>query len=305
MPSQAAFPYLAKAIIKYKSPHKQDLAFAKGETIRVTGVAPKTDPSDDDDDDDDDWLIGETLDGSRQGTFPGSFVEPSDEQEEPPSHDAEATIASATSAPSAPGAIPTELPADLQSSVIEETPTHQADTIPAAAREAAQKGETEEAGFGAPLPPRPPSPDAEEDEEVSAPAEASQKEVDSTATTTQAPPPIQTQADQKPNDSSSVPKKDIEVAAAGAAAAGVAGVASVGATTSAPTNEAKSDSVQSKSQPAVATKPVGMSSSFRDRLAAFNKPAESAPPPLPKGKPGGWKRPTPAASETKDRKSVV
>ncbi len=122
MPSQAAFPYLAKATIKYKSPHKQDLTFAKGETIRVTGVAPKTDPSEDDDDDDDDWLVGETLDGSRQGTFPGSFVELSDEQEEAPSHEAEATIASAVSAPAAPGAISTELPTDLQSNVVEETP---------------------------------------------------------------------------------------------------------------------------------------------------------------------------------------
>ncbi|SPO20171.1 uncharacterized protein UTRI_00564_B [Ustilago trichophora] len=291
-----AFPYLAKATIKYKSPHKQDLTFAKGETIRVTGIAPKTDPSeDDDDDDDDDWLVGETLDGSRSGTFPGGFVEPTEEvEEDETSHQADATIASATSAPAAPGAIPTEAPTNLQSSVIEETPTHQADTIPQAAREAAQKGETEEAGFGAPLPPRPPSPDADEDEEEAAqPNEASGI----------------SSATNKPSEGAS----DTSKVAGGAAAVGVAATgaaAAIGESSSkepsrdaappaASTAEAKSDPAPAKSPPTVASKPPGMSSSFRDRLAAFNKPAEAAPPPLPKGKPGGWKRPTPASTEAK------
>ncbi|KAE8209705.1 hypothetical protein CF326_g10077, partial [Tilletia indica] len=75
MPTTHAFPYLAKATLKYRSPHEQDLTFAKGETIRVLSAAPKRDDEeDDDDDDDDDWLVGESLDGSRKGTFPAGFV---------------------------------------------------------------------------------------------------------------------------------------------------------------------------------------------------------------------------------------
>ncbi|WVR06418.1 hypothetical protein IAU60_003449 [Kwoniella sp. DSM 27419] len=60
-----SYPYLAKTLLKYKSPHATDLSFAKDETIRVTG------PSDDDED----WLVGETLDGSKSGGFPKDFIE--------------------------------------------------------------------------------------------------------------------------------------------------------------------------------------------------------------------------------------
>ncbi|WWC70854.1 uncharacterized protein I206_104806 [Kwoniella pini CBS 10737] len=59
-----SYPYLAKTILKYKSPHATDLSFAKDETIRVTG------PSDDDED----WLVGENLDGSKSGGFPKDFI---------------------------------------------------------------------------------------------------------------------------------------------------------------------------------------------------------------------------------------
>ncbi|KAK0518132.1 assembly of actin patch protein, partial [Tilletia horrida] len=55
----------------------KDLTFAKGETIRLLSTAPKRtneQQDDDDDDDDDDWLVGESLDGKRRGTFPGGFV---------------------------------------------------------------------------------------------------------------------------------------------------------------------------------------------------------------------------------------
>ncbi|SOV08202.1 uncharacterized protein UDID_00766 [Ustilago sp. UG-2017a] len=291
MPTPATFPYLAKATIKYKSPHKQDLTFAKGETIRVTGIAPKTDTTEEDDDDeDDDWLIGETLDGSRSGTFPGSFVEPSDEVDEKPSHAAEATIAEATAPPSAPGAIPSDAPTDHESSTIEESPAHQADTIPEAAREAAKKGETEEAGFGAPLPPRPPSPDADEAEALEGSEDAAQSEV---------------KANDAAENTGSGSKPAVGAAAAGAVAATIAGVAAAttagvaGVAAASSTESKPGTSTAAKSPPAIASKPPAMSSSFRDRLAAFNKPADSAPPPIPKARPGGWKRPTPAATETK------
>ncbi|GAC93327.1 hypothetical protein PHSY_000892 [Pseudozyma hubeiensis SY62] len=289
MPS---FPYLAKATIKYKSPHKQDLTFAKGEIIRVTGVAPKTDPSDDDDDDDDDWLVGETLDGSKNGTFPGSFVEPSDELEEAPSHEAEAKIASAIAPTSAPGAISSEVPAGLQGSVVEEEPpSHQAEPIPEAAREAARKSETEETGFGAPLPPRPPSPDEDHDQAAAASATQVDAAEPAVAAAEAAPDAL------KATDGASK-------GAAGAAVLGAAGGAAASSIADASKAEVTPDSKATassptKSPPAVASKPVGMSSSFRDRLAAFNKPAESAPPPVPKGKPGGWKRPAAASNEAK------
>lgn len=44
------------------------------------------------------------------------------------------------------------------------------------------------------------------------------------------------------------------------------------------------------SPPPAAPKPSGLAA----RIAAFNKPAEG-PPPLPRGKPGGWKKPAPSA----------
>lgn len=80
-----SFPYIARSIKKYRSPHVQDLSFPKGAVIRVTGLAPKTAKDEDDDDDDDDeddddvWLLGELKDGTAQGTFPGACVEPSDD----------------------------------------------------------------------------------------------------------------------------------------------------------------------------------------------------------------------------------
>lgn len=295
------FPYLARATTKYKSPHKQDLTFAKRETIRVTGVAPKTDTADDeDDDDDDDWLVGETLDGSKSGIFPGSFVEPLDDIEEPSSHEADVKIASAISAPAAAGAIPTEAPTDLQRSVVEEQPpSYQAQVIPEAARETAQKAETEQAGFGAPLPPRPPSPDEEDDDQ-------NQEASDPHTRAAEAP------TEEAAYDSAKGTRGTSEAAggaaiggaAAGAAAAveakGESDASKLEAAQTVAATEAKAvASPPTKSPPAVASKPAGMSSSFRDRLAAFNKPAESAPPPLPKAKLGGWKRPTPVSTEAK------
>ncbi|PWN36522.1 uncharacterized protein FA14DRAFT_3577 [Meira miltonrushii] len=76
MTSEVSFPYEAIAVKKYKSPHKNDLSFAKGDRLRVTALAPKDDDEEEEDDDEDDrWLIGETLDGTKTGTFPASHVE--------------------------------------------------------------------------------------------------------------------------------------------------------------------------------------------------------------------------------------
>ncbi|PWN38745.1 hypothetical protein IE81DRAFT_327191 [Ceraceosorus guamensis] len=75
------------AIKKYRSPHANDLSFSKGDIIQVTGLAPKNDEEDkdeeeeeeeedDDDDDDDVWLVGQSEDGSKSGTFPARNVVP-------------------------------------------------------------------------------------------------------------------------------------------------------------------------------------------------------------------------------------
>jgi hypothetical protein len=73
-----SYPYRGRAIMKYKPPPQpghsaeqtaQQFAFAKGDTITVTGQA----------DDEGDWLEGE-KDGV-QGVFPAGFVEPLEEEE--------------------------------------------------------------------------------------------------------------------------------------------------------------------------------------------------------------------------------
>ena len=77
-----SFPIYVKSIVKYKSPHPQDLSFPKGHTLRVWGYAnretPATEPAvteeSDEDDQDDYWYMGEWLDGSRKGQFPASLV---------------------------------------------------------------------------------------------------------------------------------------------------------------------------------------------------------------------------------------
>lgn len=235
MASGSTFPYFAKATIKYKSPHKQDLTFAKGEIIKVTSTAPKGAEGDDanDSDDDDDWLIGESLDGSRKGTFPGGFV----------------TVTSAP-VPASSGdseGIPVEAPAQLQSSMLEEDPAaHGASVVPSAAIDDVEQGVTPQNGPGASLAARSVSPDAE-----------------------------QTPAEEEPT---SVSPPAVARSKSGSSV-------SAAATVSPPKD------LPSKSPPPISSKPANMSTSFRDRLAAFNKPADAAPPPLPKAKPGGWKRP--------------
>lgn len=105
-----AYPYRGRAIMKYKPPPQpghsaeqaaQQFAFAKGDTITVTGQA----------DDEGDWLEGE-KDGV-QGVFPAGFVEPLEEEEATSSAESVAEpVAAAASArpatheaPSAPSTV--------------------------------------------------------------------------------------------------------------------------------------------------------------------------------------------------------
>ncbi|EPQ26322.1 uncharacterized protein PFL1_06257 [Pseudozyma flocculosa PF-1] len=308
------FPYLARATIKYKSPHKQDLTFAKGETIRVTGIAPKADEGggDDDDDDDDDWLVGESLDGSRKGTFPGGFVESSDEQDQ---QEVEASAGVSNLAPAAASTQPVAATETAE-------PAERAPVVPQAARDAALEGKTETAGFGAPLPPRPAQSDDEDDgEEQEQPKQQAQERAQdapgqsphsSAAIAEPATQPAATEsqpAEEAPVAASIAKATEPELKASAAAPAPATAPARQAPTSSESATSAKSPTaagatspppVASRSPPPITTKPAGMSSSFRDRLAAFNKPADAAaPPPLPRGKPGGWKRPPPAADAPK------
>ncbi|GFZ45131.1 hypothetical protein JCM24511_02857 [Saitozyma sp. JCM 24511] len=105
-----SYPYLARTTLKYKSPHATDLSFAKDETIRVTGPSP----------DDEDWLVGETLDGSKQGGFPKDFITPIDE---------EATSAPATESAAA-AAVPPVPPAEPKDEPVPSAPAGASETAP-------------------------------------------------------------------------------------------------------------------------------------------------------------------------------
>ncbi|CAO1623510.1 unnamed protein product [Parajaminaea phylloscopi] len=75
----SSFPYYARATKRYRSPHAQDLSFAKGVVIRVLSAAPKQTQDleeEDEEDEEDVWLVGELRDGTARGTFPSSCVEP-------------------------------------------------------------------------------------------------------------------------------------------------------------------------------------------------------------------------------------
>lgn len=87
MPLPGPLPLLAVASVKYKSPHKGDLTFAKGETVRILALAPAAETeSDGDDSDDDEWFVGESLDHARHGTFPGGLVAFLPPEQQPEKH---------------------------------------------------------------------------------------------------------------------------------------------------------------------------------------------------------------------------
>mgnify|MGYP002717425427 CR=1 FL=1 len=69
-----SFPWYARSIVKYKSPHPQDLSFPKDQDLRVLGYADRGAEEEEAEEEDDRWYVGEWLDGSRQGQFPASLV---------------------------------------------------------------------------------------------------------------------------------------------------------------------------------------------------------------------------------------
>ncbi|KAE8248962.1 hypothetical protein A4X13_0g5402 [Tilletia indica] len=332
MPTTHAFPYLAKATLKYRSPHEQDLTFAKGETIRVLSAAPKRDDEeDDDDDDDDDWLVGESLDGSRKGTFPAGFVayEGPDEkndvtavdstpttatseqvQQQQQPHESvrsgsEETAVESANVPQASVAAESDAGVDAATTVGEESKDLAVDHDPAPTPEPATANETD-VGAGAT------STVGEVDEEsiidddlpvhvhATEPVDAPDAVPTSIPSTDFRPPPPLPEGLREtigqlnlPSTDKVEPAKKEEIHDDKAASSPI----KIESTPVAATTPVLTASASLTTSP----KPSSASSSFRDRIAAFNKPVEAggaAPPPVPRGKPGGWKRPTPTEGST-------
>lgn len=314
------FPAYVQSVVKYKSPHPGELSFSKGEVIRVLGYAERIDqPDEDEDDEDDHWYVGETLDKQRSGQFPGSLVM----RTEAPAMQEEPMCVAGTGAAAAPVAVPQ----DRAPNEAEQAPRSASMHMPMdASAEAPAVAPTAEMQMVA----DPAVGTQVEDEPtggtqvVDEPAATAPAAVEPTATVPTKVEPTATApaADER---TSTVPAAGTDPAVPGQVADTVPnGVTSTSETSAAeeqfdsapmPTAEAhapaafeptRAESVQphpTSQVPHRATQVPGEHEavdpsrlSLRDRIATFNKPAEKAPPPIPRGKPGGWKRPVPAAS---------
>lgn len=203
----------------------------------MTGLAPKTDDDDDDDDEDDDqWLIGESLDGSKSGTFPASHILASQASEE-----AADSIPTASQDNDNDGASNTEKVIDQEIGLPDHTPVSSSQPID---KETTVEADQPPQGITEPAP-TPAKPASPKEEVVQKPISPTSLQTDVSSVRSTASP--------------------------------------VSPSSSAPPERKLS------SPPPAAPKPSGLAA----RIAAFNKPQEG-PPPLPKGKPGAWKRPPPA-----------
>ncbi|UZJ53462.1 hypothetical protein CBS101457_002782 [Exobasidium rhododendri] len=239
MASFPSFPYEAIASKRYKSPHKNDLSFAKGDTIRVLSLAPKDEDEEDEDEEDeepDQWLVGETLDGSKRGTFPAGHVQAAPQKSQE-----------------------TSLPPTIAIPSLAEERTESAPDVKATQEEPLPQKTTpvEQEPTGEPLAPKQQQPTAKE---------------------------VEAEVLSKSGVEESVPVSTSDQHPASAAMGSKS-------------TETVSSPVERKpSLPPLAPKPGGLAA----RIAAFNKPQDAtAPPPLPKGKPGAWKRPAPAPGAPK------
>lgn len=305
------FPAYVKSIVKYKSPHAQDLSFAKGETICVTGYADRG-TEDEEEDEDDRWYMGHALDQSRQGQFPASLVVPTDppavkeaqevspaEPETPDKMTSEPTTTDGGSA--AAGAAPAAMVGGLAAGTATAAPsvTKQDHFV--------EEGESREKTMEAasvqdrPTPPMPTStstapnrePTPEENIQTDAPITPSNGLEKVSASSTEAPQthPAMAETEEKTailpasTEDSSVAPAPAPTSASTSPPAPVP-VPTI-ASTSTPSTTSESEIDPSRL-------------SLRDRIAAFNKPVEKKPPPpIPRGKPGGWKRPPPAEGSEK------
>lgn len=293
------FPFYVKSIVKYRSPHPQDLSFLKGEILRVNGYADRvveTDGQADsyDDDEDDRWYAGESLDGSKQGQFPASLVERVEDVAEPETKTQEQavqpiSIVSSQASPAVDACIP-----DKESTVTEQakvegqdakdaechTPGVDESAVPIEVPEAGKQEATSLNGLTPtdaedeakePQCPPPPSVTVNQAESISTTSlspetHGSSKELTSTETHA----PQEPMTENNGSDTVTTKKETIQS-----------------------TETEGNASSPSKMDPTPANREIDPSRlSLRDRIAAFNKTANKAPPPIPKGKPNTWKRPS-------------
>ncbi|WFD26295.1 assembly of actin patch protein [Malassezia nana] len=289
------FPFYVKSIVKYKSPHPQDLSFLRGETIRVTGYAERTtDPASQgesfEEEEDDRWYLGESLDGSKQGQFPASLVEMTEMQtESQPEQQVQAAQPIPTILPQPPAAHTNECAPDTGLEGVH-------------AEEPANMEAQEEKGATPPL-----------EESMSAMKDEKNQASTSSATTSMDPAPDKTPAPMDPQTSQSVSARSESRSSDRAT-----GMSPESLPVEPPPSSQAPASVETKPldkvksyQPVSSvgeraasdksiTEPLAMQDptevepsrmSLRDRIAAFNRTAtKAAPPPIPKGKPGAWKR---------------
>ncbi|WFD38746.1 assembly of actin patch protein [Malassezia japonica] len=301
-----SFPAYVQSIVKYKSPHPQDLSFVKGATIRVLGLAERPTDDDDDDDEEDRWYIGELIDRSRKGQFPASLVTPVDA----PREEQEDAAAVKTAAPpnldstAAPAPVAVPLSTLPTSAIAPETsgaddvapsvPKEQ-DTVPGlehAMQHASLSDTAAPSGAHVPVPEAPtagerapqvapglesvPASEPSDVPAVAAPAPSVPESATSPTTAPEvAPAAPATQTEPEPKAALAEEPKASEAAAPAAP------------------KEPASEAPPQAARVPDADAPDPSRMSLRDRIAAFNKSAEKAPPPIPKGKPGGWKRPPP------------
>lgn len=298
-----SFPWYARSIVKYKSPHPQDLSFPKEQDLRVLGYADRGAEEEEAEEEDDRWYVGEWLDGSQQGQFPASLVVriyPT-EGDVPP-----AQVHPATEPIPEPKEVPVE-------DGTNEAPERVYKKTPMNAEQPSEEAPIEEA------------PRSAEQSQENVPVEEAPLQAEASSKLPIEQPMAQIYAEQAPQDLERIdpaPPKEVTDPVE------EQGPAPIMPTTSEPVPEsqeasatmpshnpkdAPAEPVQEHAAPSVTTDsqsdepsidPSAMS--LRDRIAAFNKPVEKGPPPpIPRGKPSSWKKPAPTheAQEHVDAKT--
>ncbi|WFD36635.1 assembly of actin patch protein [Malassezia cuniculi] len=269
------------AVNKHSCSHEHDLELNVGDDVRVIDYAPDKDSS---------WLVGETADG-RQGIFPESAIQRKD--------------APAAAVPAQVGAAEEHSPVDKEVSGAPSVATQ----VPDEAAKAEEEAVSQDAVGATAVPLAGDAAGTPTDTAPSVPTDApADPAATPTATPAQDTDTASSTAEQAQNIPDAQPDKAEEAPAeSNAAETG---------TNETATPEAPRESNTEAAQPEAAAKPKGISMaamavpdvstkatdpsrmSLRDRIAAFNNPAKNtAPPPIPRGKPLVWKRPQPTAEK--------
>ena len=284
------FPFYVKSIVKYRSPHPQDLSFLKGEIIRVFGYADRAveasesaDPYDEDEDDR--WYMGESLDGSKQGQFPASLVEYTEYSVEtqPSSQDEGAQPNSAVLSQASP--IIEERAAEMEYAGMQKTSETPKDDLKSS-QDADIPTVTKEANA---LP-------VEDTNQEATRVDRIHQDTAAESVTSSQTSPSEVNTNQTeiipheftPPDTLASPA---ELSAVESKLQQEPKTENYDETPSA-TNTVGSQTMEADEKASEPSEIDPSRMSLRDRIAAFNKTANKTPPPIPKGKPSTWKRPS-------------